>query len=56
LLQECLSDSTDAVEQELREALERAWAEYEQAESDEKAEARNRYQVALRRFADRVLR
>jgi hypothetical protein len=40
-----------AVEQELREALERAWVEFKSACPDEKPQARQRYLEALRRFA-----
>ena len=44
-----------AVEQELREAFERALEEYQQATLEEKPQALTRYKAALNRFADVVL-
>jgi hypothetical protein len=46
-----LSERRLAVEQEAREALERAWVEFKSAGPDEKPQARQRYMEVLRRFA-----
>jgi hypothetical protein len=54
LLKEYPPASIAAVEQRLREALEKARAEYQQAEPEDKAEARELYKAALRQFADLV--
>ena len=43
------------LEQQLREALERAWTEYQQAPTAEKAKAKKQCKIALRQFADLVL-
>jgi len=44
-----------AIEQELRAALDSAWAEYREASREEKGEARRRYEQELRRFAAHVM-
>jgi hypothetical protein len=43
-----------AVEQQLRDALDRAWAEYANAPRDERTNARELYLAALRLFAEFV--
>lgn len=45
------SSSRDSAEQQLKQALEQAWAEYKQATQAEKPSARKRYVAALSEFA-----
>ena len=44
-----------AAEQLLREALDRAWTDYQNAQRETKKEARKQYLAALARFARAVL-
>ncbi len=55
MLREYPPDANAAAEQALRDALDAAWADYQQAGSADKPEAWRRYAQELRRFRDLVL-